>query len=255
VFVRSGGVWSQHQKLTAGDAAQGDEFGTAVALDVDRPVVGAHYKESSVGDLAGAVYVFGPNTPPVCVVKIEPVECGTVFPSGSTLYAIAVEEEVCLTLDGSDSSDVNDDPLTISWVIDSGSPISGAAVTECLELGCHTITMIVSDGLETCQESRDLCVITAGEAVQQCIDLLQNTPLAGKSKRPLITSLKSAANGLDHGSLTSGYNQLQAFQKKVEAQISKDHPVEAQAFSDCVNHVLAALECVVTLNHGNGILN
>jgi hypothetical protein len=35
IFTRSGGVWTQQGKLTAGDGAAGDFFGTSVALDGD----------------------------------------------------------------------------------------------------------------------------------------------------------------------------------------------------------------------------
>ena len=41
VFVRSGGVWSQQQKLLASDAASGDEFGFSVAISGETVVVGA----------------------------------------------------------------------------------------------------------------------------------------------------------------------------------------------------------------------
>ena len=41
VFVRSGGVWSQQQKLLAADAAVGDNFGSSVAISGETVVVGA----------------------------------------------------------------------------------------------------------------------------------------------------------------------------------------------------------------------
>jgi FG-GAP repeat len=41
VFVRSGGVWSQQQKLAASDAAAGDQFGNSVAISGETVVVGA----------------------------------------------------------------------------------------------------------------------------------------------------------------------------------------------------------------------
>jgi len=60
VFTRDGGEWSQETKLTQPDAADGDEFGEAVAIDGDTIAVGAPGNDSSRG-LAGdygAVYVF-----------------------------------------------------------------------------------------------------------------------------------------------------------------------------------------------------
>ena len=54
VFVRSGGVWSQQQELTASDGAAGDEFGTSVSVDGDTAVIGASGKSGA----QGAAYVF-----------------------------------------------------------------------------------------------------------------------------------------------------------------------------------------------------
>ncbi len=57
VFFRSETGWVQHQKLHANDAAQGDEFGTTLAIDGDYVVVGAPRK-TGAGRRSGAAYVF-----------------------------------------------------------------------------------------------------------------------------------------------------------------------------------------------------
>lgn len=65
VFVKVGNSWFEKQKLTAGDAAAGDHFGRAVALDGDTSVVGANDGEFSPGSGGGggnAAYVFGRNS-------------------------------------------------------------------------------------------------------------------------------------------------------------------------------------------------
>jgi hypothetical protein len=54
VFVRSGSNWSLQAKLTASDAASGDQFGISVALYGQTVVIGADAKN---GD-TGAAYVF-----------------------------------------------------------------------------------------------------------------------------------------------------------------------------------------------------
>ena len=58
VFVRSGGVWTQQAKLTASDAAGGDNFGFSVAVAGDTAVVGAHLDTTVAGSYAGSAYVF-----------------------------------------------------------------------------------------------------------------------------------------------------------------------------------------------------
>jgi hypothetical protein len=54
VFARSGAAWSQQAELTASDSADGDSFGSSVALAKSTSVVGAPDKDS----FTGAAYVF-----------------------------------------------------------------------------------------------------------------------------------------------------------------------------------------------------
>ncbi|HEV2668857.1 MAG TPA: FG-GAP repeat protein, partial [Blastocatellia bacterium] len=58
VFVRSGAVWSQQQKLEASDAAAGDFFGFSVAISGETVVVGAPFHDDAAGADQGAAYVF-----------------------------------------------------------------------------------------------------------------------------------------------------------------------------------------------------
>ena len=58
VFVRSGTVWTQQQRLYASDAAAEDEFGISVAVSLDTIVVGAFRDDHAGGDGAGSAYVF-----------------------------------------------------------------------------------------------------------------------------------------------------------------------------------------------------
>ena len=54
VFVRSGGIWSQQQKLTASDGALGDQFGESVSVSGDTAMIGAPFKNTQ----QGTAYVF-----------------------------------------------------------------------------------------------------------------------------------------------------------------------------------------------------
>ncbi|MCI5132527.1 MAG: hypothetical protein D3904_13690 [Candidatus Electrothrix sp. EH2] len=53
VFIRTGGVWSQQQKLIAGDGCSDDWFGCSVALHGDTSIIGA-YNDDNVG----SAYIF-----------------------------------------------------------------------------------------------------------------------------------------------------------------------------------------------------
>jgi uncharacterized repeat protein (TIGR01451 family) len=57
VFKRDGTSWGQEVKLTAGDGAAYDYFGSSVALSGDRAIVGA-YGDDDQGNTTGAAYVF-----------------------------------------------------------------------------------------------------------------------------------------------------------------------------------------------------
>jgi FG-GAP repeat len=63
VFARSGGIWIEHQKLLAPDAAFSDWFGSAVCVSGDTVVVGAMLDETPLGSLAGSAHVFRRQVP------------------------------------------------------------------------------------------------------------------------------------------------------------------------------------------------
>ena len=57
IFTRSGGIWSQQQKLTAADGAAGDRFGLSVAVFGNTVIVGA-YLDDDKGEDSGSAYIF-----------------------------------------------------------------------------------------------------------------------------------------------------------------------------------------------------
>jgi hypothetical protein len=58
VFERRYGAWLPQARLTAEDAAEGDEFGSWVAIDGDRAGIGARYADHSGWSDPGAAYIF-----------------------------------------------------------------------------------------------------------------------------------------------------------------------------------------------------
>ena len=58
VYVREGGAWALEQKLFSPDAIGSSEFGTAVAIDGDRVLVGALGDDSAGLTNAGSAFVF-----------------------------------------------------------------------------------------------------------------------------------------------------------------------------------------------------
>ncbi len=58
VFLRSGGIWSQQQQLTASNGAVVDYFGSAIDLSNDTVVVGAYSHDHDSRLNSGSAYVF-----------------------------------------------------------------------------------------------------------------------------------------------------------------------------------------------------
>jgi len=58
VFTRSGTVWTEQQKLTAGDGAAGDLFGVSLAMSGDTLVVGEFGSDIGANIAQGSAYVF-----------------------------------------------------------------------------------------------------------------------------------------------------------------------------------------------------
>ena len=54
--------WTQLAKLTAGDGAEYDRFGSSVSIDGDTMVIGAHLDDDKA-DGSGSAYVFTRTTP------------------------------------------------------------------------------------------------------------------------------------------------------------------------------------------------
>jgi len=181
------------------------------------------------------------NAPPVCASRV-------VCSFGTTnANVIALDgATACVILDGSASSDPEGQPVTIHWTIDGTNNVAGTVVTNCLELGCHTVVVNVSDGHSVTTCETNVCVITACEAVEQCIALVDGASIDRKNKRPFIATLKAACASFDRGDFIPAMNQLEAFQNKVAAQVARANPSEAAAFITCAQQILDAINCGAT---------
>ena len=60
IFKWNGTNWVQQDKLTASDAATGDQFGVRVSISGDLAIVGANHDNDN-GDWSGSAYIFAPN--------------------------------------------------------------------------------------------------------------------------------------------------------------------------------------------------
>ena len=58
VYLRTGDAWRYFEKLIAGDGAENDEFGFAVALSGDNAVIGAHFDDVGLNANQGSAQLF-----------------------------------------------------------------------------------------------------------------------------------------------------------------------------------------------------
>ncbi len=73
IFYRSGSSWTEQQKLTSGDAADGDYFGWGVSISSNTAISGAYAEDNGNGVDAGSAYIFGyTNQPPIAPVITGP---------------------------------------------------------------------------------------------------------------------------------------------------------------------------------------
>ncbi len=147
-----------------------------------------------------------------------------------------------VVLDGSRSFDPNGDPLQYSWTENQqGSAFAtGVVSVVVLPLGSHSITLTVNDGLASSSQTITLDVVTAAQAVNRLMELVN----AGVSKpQPLEATLSAALASIRRGNTTAAFNQLQAFQNKMRSQVGPVDPALAQSLLDSARDIINALEC------------
>jgi hypothetical protein len=182
------------------------------------------------------------------VAKAGP-DCGFMDGQTATVVIAGNNSSACVTLDGSMSTDADHDTLTYVWLADLDGdgvkePIAtGALATNCLPVGTYEIMLMVDDGHCSATASVNVEIITPCEAVEEIIMAVDNADLDRRNKRPLIATLKAACASFDRGSCLSGVGQLQAFQNKVRAQLSRSNPAVADDLIALAERVIGCIHC------------
>ncbi|MCG3163162.1 MAG: hypothetical protein JMDDDDMK_04545 [Acidobacteria bacterium] len=145
VFVRTGTVWSEQQKLTASDAAAGDVFGSALAISGETIVIGAQFDDDAGSD-SGSAYIFALNRLPL--ITPQPLtrqqgaaasisQIATVSDADQSLDTLAV------TVDGGSSATTNG--VTVSGIsVDASGAVTASIVADCAASNA-TFTLTVTD--------------------------------------------------------------------------------------------------------------
>ena len=105
VFVRGPGGWTEQAKLTAADGADGDRFGTAVAVHGDTVVVGAPLADIPPGVVdAGAAYAFQRTG----TTWTQEAKMQTAFLSASAEFGASIDLDFFTAAIGAPLDDSND---------------------------------------------------------------------------------------------------------------------------------------------------
>ncbi len=182
------------------------------------------------------------NNPPVAGATVSPL---VDFLSDDTHQVVIAPNNLAaaVVLDGSLSTDAENDPLQYFWLKDGdlAAFASGVRATNSLAVGTHTITLVVDDGMGRGLDTLPVEVITPCQATAGIILQLDDLNIGRRNKQPLVASLTAACSSFYRGNVGAGVNQLQAFQHKVRAQVA---PVNKAAADFLIHSAQEIIEAV-----------
>ncbi|MBI3849394.1 MAG: immunoglobulin domain-containing protein [Verrucomicrobia bacterium] len=145
-----------------------------------------------------------------------------------------------IVLDGSRSSDPDDDPLQFFWFQGTATSAfaTGVVAVVTLPVGTNSLRLVVDDGMSTNAQTFTVEVITSARAVER---LMTSVNSHAPKPQPLIASLLAAIESLNRDNATAAINQLQAFQNKVGAQVAPSDPTLAQKLNQAAQEVIGIL--------------
>ncbi|MBN2505637.1 MAG: tandem-95 repeat protein [Verrucomicrobia bacterium] len=161
---------------------------------------------------------------PVCQIVVGPLLNLTADQAEHVVLAcdnLAAD----VVLDGSLSSDPGGQPLTFMWLVDDMPAGTDPILTQTLEAGTHTVTLVVDSGSaggtecggansSTC--TTVLTVADGSEAVDGILQMVEQSHIGRSLKRTLARHLNEAARCFANGDCHEGVSQLQAFIDKIE---------------------------------------
>jgi len=151
-------------------------------------------------------------------------------------------EDVTVNLSGAGSYDPDADFLSFHWLRREadGSITEFAQSQETLlglPLGRYDFTLRVSDGIDDSDDSFEVRVISASQAVGIVIALVEESPLSTSEKQPLLKMLRSAQRAFDIGAIESGLHHLARADKTIDARLMIRDPDLAQSLLVALNAI------------------
>jgi hypothetical protein len=213
LFRNAGGIWVQQSQFVGTAVAPWDQFGFSVAFDGQSLAAGAPFNSTPALPLIGTAYVFTQAAAPP--VNNPPVADA----SATATEAIAGVNGIAqVTLDGSRSSDPENDPLRFVWT--EGTEVLGesARVTVPLAVGIHQVTLAVSDGEAVATTTLMIEVISPATVLRRLVHDLPTLDLPRGQQAVLRGMLSSAIRALDRGRPAQGLHHLSVARKYLAVQ-------------------------------------
>jgi Big-like domain-containing protein len=135
-------------------------------------------------------------------------------------------------LDASLCTDADNDALTYSWLEESLVPFAtGVTVTNTLDIGSHTVTLLVNDGRASSSATLEFEVITVPDAMVELAVTVEKSDLDRATKRQLESVL------IDN-SQNSDLSNLDAFLAKVQSYVAPTKPQSAAVLNSAAQKLI-----------------
>jgi hypothetical protein len=178
------------------------------------------------------------NDAPIARAQIENTVTFLDQPTIITLDPIAI-----VILDGSRSSDIDNDPLTFTWLV--GDPpvafATGVRVTNEFAPGAYVFQLQASDGELTGIAQALVAVLAPCDAIALLVLRIEESSDPNGIKNPLIDELETSCNHFDKGRINKGIESLDIFQDKVADKLGDLDPAFAELLIEAAQTLIDAV--------------
>jgi hypothetical protein len=150
--------------------------------------------------------------------------------------------------DASLSTDVDGDSLAFAWFEQGTNNLFGSSVvaTNVLDIGTNLMTLTVNDGHATVIQPFEVQVLSAGEAVGELMEVVQDlAPRSGikpNTWKQLIIPLQTAQFEFERELWNAGLIHLRIFQSRVAMQIEASDQAVANNLSRTAQQIIDAVQ-------------